>query len=534
MYRYYVMMLTGLSMIFASPGDIIGTTCHDLQSFGSFGQRISLDSDSLAYLFWTYEDYPGQVVKYIAANIRLPDGTYYGQIQVSPDYCSSVQVDGLRSSPTEPAITYNLNGISVQMWNQSPVLISDSLYWPYIAVTYKDSMMVVAAGETDLNKHHLLYSTDQGNNWVYVQSFDSCATLSQFVRASRNPGSQRVVFVHTQYITDTIAGGQLDNDIWYMVSEDGGATWGPYINLTSYQPSDTIRAYCNVNAVFDHNDKLHIVWSGRLVTDEYYYNASKIFHWDEVHDTITVVSSPPNFSPPAQGGWWIAVQGYYPGAWRLPADQPQLVVDTTDGYLYCLWHGNDEYVDCSAQGFFNGEIFGSYSTDGGLTWSDYVNLTNTRSPGAGPGECYDEDYATAAPYVIDDSIWITYVEDKDAGAYVMGEGSLTENPVRCWVFSTSLIRTGVEEYGVKDAEDGLRIFPVPFFRMLNIYLPQGVTHIRIYDAAGRLKKDFPRCSSRSLIWYGDDDSGRALAPGVYFIRVSTDTGEISRKVVKLR
>jgi Neuraminidase (sialidase) len=286
--------------------------------------------------------------------------------------------------------------------------------------------------------HHLYLTTDEGISWSYIGGFDSCATLSQFVRASENPGSNKVVFVNTSFITDTIANGQLDNNVWYMLSTDGGVTWGSRINITSYQPSDSIRAYCNVNAIFDNNDDLHIAWAGRKVTNNY-YEASKIFHWDEVSDTITIVSSPPG-PYPTPGGWWITVTGAGdPGAWRMPADQPQLIVDT-NGDLYCLWHGNDDYNDYSAAGFFNGELYGAYSTDHGITWSDYVNLTNTHSPGAGDAETY----MTAHPCVYNDSIWITYIEDKDAGDAGHAQGVETDNPVRCWIFPTSLI-TGIEE-----------------------------------------------------------------------------------------
>ena len=61
-----------------------------------------------------------------------------------------------------------------------------------------------------------------------------------------------------------------------------------------------------------------------------------------------------------------------------------------------------------------------------------------QSPGAPPGQCLDEDYATVHPYVVYDSIYITYIEDKDAGNWADAEGIRTSNPVRCWVFHKNL------------------------------------------------------------------------------------------------
>jgi len=535
MYRYYVMMLTGLSMIFASPGDIIG---YSIQDFMSVKQRIMVDDYDQAHIAWSDRE---EYSSYGMLTFRM-DGSYYS-CQCTNNWSGDLLLDITRDANPEmqrTILTYHYNpGSGYYSWididggncwgffpNDPQFLPDSNNLWPMVTAVLNGNITVATAG-FDVDEHQIYLTTDEGTTWSQVLNFDSCATNSHFVRGSHN--SSKMVFTHTRFITDSIAGGQLDNDVYYILSTDGGMNWGQYTNITGYQPDDTIRACGDICTCFDQNDNLHIVWSGRKV-DSVYHWVSKIFHWDEVHDTITVVNSPSiYYNEP--GGWWISNAATAVG---LPVDHPQFVVDHNTNILYCLWHGNDDTTDVSGSGYMNGELYGAYSTDGGLTWSDYVNLTNTRSPGAGPGECESEGSMSANPFVVNDSIFITFVEDKDAGVYALGQGELTDNPVYCWVFSTSLIRTGVEEYGAKDAEDGLRIFPVPFFRMLNIYPSQGVTYIRIYDAAGRLKKDFPRCSSRSLIWYGDDDSGRALAPGVYFIRVSTDTGEISTKVVKMR
>jgi hypothetical protein len=540
------------------PGDQIGTTWSDLQAMGSFGQRIDVDDLRQAHIIWT-DAAPG-VNKYIAWNLRYSDGSYYGETQASPSGSSSGQMDITRDlDPYDQrtVIVYHYNpgagyyswididaGNGWGTWPNTPRSpeVEDHI-WPYIAVANNNNF-ILATGDYSGNAHHLYLSTDEGLTWSYITGFDSCATLSQFVRASENPGSNKVVFVHTRYITDTIAGGQLDNDVWYTLSTDGGSSWGPHTNLSNYQPTDSVRAYCNANALFDDNDHLHVVWAGRrLDSAGHYREASKIFHWDEFNDTITVVNSPSiYYNEP--GGWWITEPGAGdPGAWRMPADHPQLVFDTATSYLYCLWHGNDDYNDYSAAGFFNGEFYGAYSTDYGITWSDYLNLTNTRTPGAGAGNCDDEDYMTACPKVVTDSIFITYIEDKDAGAHVHTEGVETENPVRCWVFWTGLIRTGIEE---KAAEYlpviGLSIFPNPFRENLCIAYGVGSNakdiDIHIYDATGREVFASPRTMPYSLhstlIWEGTDQSGNKLPAGIYFVELNTGDKKISKKVIKLK
>ncbi|MGB3340873.1 MAG: T9SS type A sorting domain-containing protein [bacterium] len=503
---------------------IIGTTAYDYQAHGGFGQRITLDSYLQAHINWMYMDM-GQTTRFCAWNARRSDSSYCGQTQASPSWSGYVQLDVTRDADPDnqrTVIAYHYNpGSGYYSWididggnlwgiginNPRTPGVPDHI-WPYVAVA-NNGNIVLATGDYNANMLHLYMTTDEGDSWTSVADFDSCANLSQFVRSSINAGSDKVVFVWTQFIQDSIASGQLDNNVWYMLSEDGGFSWGQRVNITDYQPSDSVRAFCCVNAVFDLDDNLHISWAGRKVTDNY-YDASKIFHWDEVNNTITVVSSPSTYySEP--GGWWINVSGYGDyGAWRMPADQPQLTVDILNGNLLCLWGGNDDYTDYSAGGYVNGEIFGALSTDGGLTWTPYSNLTNTRSPGANPGECMDEDYFTVYPRFYLGGMFFhgvyTYVLDKDAGGWPQTEGVLTDNPVYCYYFFWP---GGCEE----EAYESFRSTVVgPNIFSGSLLLPEG-KNCRVFDITGRTV------------------ALERMQPGIYFIEMD---GKIIQKVIKVR
>jgi len=558
-----------------SPGDQIGTTWYDLQAIGSFGQRIFVDSDGTAYMFWQWMD-AGQTQRYIACNIRFPDGSYFGEIQVTPSWSGYVQVDGTKIYPEKPVIVYHSDsGMWLLIWEEQPVQIPYTYLWPYVAVTNGEDDIVVAAADPYSDYHYLVYTSDQGNIWTYIAGYDSSTTNSYFVRASRNPGSQKVVHVWTQAM-DLGNVSQWCNDVWYQLSTDNGVTWGASINVTNYTPpynmnlgDSVIWAFNCVNAVFDAGDDLHIVWGGHLawkgLGDTLYGgDRAKVFHWEEASGIISTVNSQSIYYNEPDGWWlepWASGVPYWHGGaagnWRTICDEPQLIVDTTTNDLYCLWHGNDDSTDVSAGGFLNGELYGAYSSDGGLTWTDYVNLTNTRTPGAPAGECNDEDYMTAFPYMLNDTIYITYVEDKDAGAGVATppEGELTENPVRCWVFWAGILRTGIEEYtALTPVTMTLQCLPNPFTKLTNISFgigyPDRITHssygtgsaegmeLRILDATGRVVYDFPRITQyalrHTLSWPGTDQTGHLVPAGVYFVELSAGDKIITRKVVRLR
>ncbi len=558
-------------LLVASPGEQVGTTYYDLQANGNMGQRVAVDDSNQVYVVWMYCDgeYPGNP-RYIQYNFRYPDGTWYGATQASPSVSGYVQLDIMRGDPglgKRPVIAYHGGPfagsvIDIGLGNTSSPNVSNHI-WPYVACASNNNIILATGNSSpEADSHHLYLTTDEGSTWQRIGDFDSCTCLSQFVRASNNPGSQKVVHVWTQSIAMEYTGtllSQMACDVWYILSTDNGVTWSPPMNVTNFTPpsqmangDSTPWAYADVNAVFDNDDKLHIAWGanlGYMLNDTLFYaDHAKILHWDEMTDDLHVISSPSShYGDPA--GWWLDVMGEglspHTEVWRLPACGAQLVCDQSTGDLYCLWSGTADTTDYSAGGYFNSEIYASISTDGGINWSDYVNLTDTPSPGAGPGDCFDEDYMTAWPSVHNDSIFVTYIEDKDAGAAIIDGTAWTDNPVRVWIFHKGLI-SGIEEEASWRPEctpTMLEVYPNPFSKLTNVSFgtglgAQGIV-LKIYDASGRLVKDFSdtmlHTPSPLLIqWDGTDQSRHKLPAGVYFVKLTSGDKSLTGKIIKLR
>jgi len=106
---------------------------------------------------------------------------------------------------------------------------------------------------------------------------------------------------------------------------------------------------------------------------------------------------------------------------------------------------------------------------------------------------------------------------------------------------------GVEETAGWSQPDAfcLEVYPNPFIQMTDIrYEIPDEKHsmkdieLKIYDVTGRLVKNFSLSTAYSLlptvVWYGDDDSGRKLPAGVYFVRISNIEYKRTIPVVLLR
>jgi hypothetical protein len=484
-------------------------------------------------------------------NFRYNDGSYFGETDASPFTSGYGSLDLTPDSEViyqRSVISYHFNtgtnayypfydidaGNGYGSWPNDPKnpLNSNNMLWPMVAAAKNGNIMLATDdNNSNGNFHHCFTTTDNGATWTNPFNSDSAATISQFIMASRL--SNKVGYVETRFITDSAATGQLDGDVWFRVSTDGGVTWGSNTNLTHYQPSDTFRAFCCVSCNFDNHDNLHIVWAARKVLNGEYYDASKILHWDEIHDSITVVS---HSTGVFEGGWWGWTHPNGFGGWRLPADEPLLSYNSICGYLWCFWCGQADTTDFSLTGWPNGDIYGAWSADSGLTWSMWVNITNTHTPGAPTGECEDDDYLAVCPYAKRDSFFLTYIEDKDAGAITQTEGDTTDNIVRVLRWFCGY-HGSVEEIGNNENNQStISINPEPsrFISYISYDLPKSADiSIKMFDISGQLV---------SILDQGVKEAGNHrvkiklsdLPAGTYFIVLKDGGITRTAKLVKAR
>jgi hypothetical protein len=281
------------------------------------------------------------------------------------------------------------------------------------------------------------------------------------------------------------------------------------MNATNYQASDTTRAFVDVSGVYDQNDSLHLAWGAmRVINDNQYYNAGAIFHWSKATG-IDLVSGQGNVPGTF---WWD--QDSAMGSNKLGADHPMVSVDSL-GRLYCVWTGQIIPDDISQGGFPNGDLYGRGSVDGGNTWGAFgrtdtmIYITNSHTPGAGPGACDDDDYHSITTFTTD-SVRILYVNDKDAGSSVRAEGTTVPCPVKYLAVPAGWFSpVGVETpVGRLDGLTGglLKAHPNPFVSFAAV--PGHETEsFELYDISGR-----------KIGTYKGDRIGHDLGPGVYFLK----------------
>ncbi|HEX9916799.1 MAG TPA: dockerin type I repeat-containing protein [candidate division Zixibacteria bacterium] len=235
-----------------------------------------------------------------------------------------------------------------------------------------------------------------------------------------SPVSQKVCIAWLQYTSNSAT----KNEVMYLESTNNGNDWmaagnmGTPVQITSYGASGfRDRAYCDIAAVYDYNDELHIMWTTFTENNS---NDVTLWHWSSITGIRKVSSA-------------FATSSVDPGAWNLLIAKFTLGVgsdpsDTAFNYLYVNYTKFKE-GDISAGGFANGDVCAKASSNGGLTWGQEINLTNTNSNGCAPGDCESEHWPSLAERV-DSFLYVQYIYDRDAGGIPNGEGTHTNNPVR--------------------------------------------------------------------------------------------------------
>jgi len=350
----------------------------------------------------------------------------------------------------------------------------------------------------------IIYFRKVGNNHLGVWDdppyvVDTVHDIAQDVACSKTTGKAALVWVANLPSPATAPASshgywqysQLDNDIWYQISTNYGASWGPMINVTQNVDGEAgYRPYTDLQALMTTDEHLHIIWSGRVWPADANTGGSvgfdcRIFQWgtDLAPGNIRTVANLEYDQTHCSGG-----------AWQMQGSK--MSIGECDGKLYGMWtQFNDPAVmmnDCHQRaldggtdqvGAANGELYLAVSADDGLTWDAPRNLTNTHTsgcthdPSEPGGPCRSEHWSNmnrlgtnltgnmTGAVVVDPSgeyvggyyLDVQYIADPDPGGIVQDEGTwqmadvqwfrlACVEPVPTAIFNPSWREIGFPEY----------------------------------------------------------------------------------------
>jgi hypothetical protein len=520
-----------------SPGETVGTTQYDYQSNGTIGNKIVVDGDGTVHITWMNGiSYPGTRQVYFncksngvwlspgnGVRVGYKNGDGYPSIAAMSDGRAVVAYHNAASGAESLFVAIDAFSCLGQFDYYHPPSRLSGLFstWPNIAVQANGNIQLTA---TTNSQSIVMYtrSTNGGVNWTAAATVDTSGSISQMITTS--PVSNKVAIIYTRENIDA----QVDttSDIYYVQSNDG-LVWdfrNNRVNVTNYGPDhDSISAGSDIDAVYDYNDNLHILWNAHWATTTYYYYLSWLYHYSSATGVITEIAKSDSLWPSAGcdfGGWnWH----YCKMSMGAKADGG-LVITYTDF----------DTSDCSECGYANGDIYGQYSGDGGATWHQRVNVTNSQTPGCINGDCDSDNWSSLAEKV-DDNGHLFYVNDKDAGGIPQTECVVSDNNVMYYAFPVTLL--GVEEPTPVPLTFSLdQNYPNPFNARTTIRFSlekRGNVKLEIYDILGSrvasVLDETREAGSYAVNW-----NANGMASGVYYYKLTTKDGAISKQMVLVK
>ncbi len=100
------------------------------------------------------------------------------------------------------------------------------------------------------------------------------------------------------------------------------------------------------------------------------------------------------------------------------------------------------------------------------------------------------------------------------------------------------VLVGIEEANSSTPEFSLKVLPNPFTKSAKIRLPilNESYQLKIYNAEGKLVRQWEKAQTEPaniIIWDGTDNQGKRMPAGIYFIKMTTETRDLSQKVILL-
>ena len=279
--------------------------------------------------------------------------------------------------------------------------------------------------------YRMLPGVAGGGSFSTISHFDSSCSITPVVAVSKV--SKRVAIA---FLKPAAPAGTCDygSDVAFIESMNLGNDWidgsvwpAPEFNLTHYGTGSGDRAFSDLSACYDYQDSLHIIWVATAFDSTqpgtYTPSDARLYHWSKAAGTSIVAQQSEPYSTNIAGA-----HNAFVAKPSISASDPIYHPAGDSVYLWVTWTRFDT-TDIAANGFGNGDLFGTGSNTGGATWGGKYNLTNTQTDNCSYGNCLSEHWSSLAQNMWNGDLHMEYVCDQDAGGAIQDASQWMSNPM---------------------------------------------------------------------------------------------------------
>jgi hypothetical protein len=397
-------------------GTVIDSTTYDFQCNSNIHQRIATVGDSALHVtaMISYDqDFVTRGMKYVYyyngvfTNFNYVEGTGVGNQwggfgSVISYYVPDLGLGNIAMMTSHPNLDARAHGLHWYYFQdvfqglgaffptEGPIgneaIPCDYPLWPSMYITNDLTGDIAMAGRTNVGGCVGPFE----DIWVAHKTYGSLSwdppiSLVVYEDWWNGPGIPTLAGADNGYFA--IAVQEFQTNVYFWDSTDGGATWSARQNITGYSmdpqhalpdsSSTEYRPTQNAALAMSPGGTPHIIWTAYqargLESDSLWTPGSglwqyrtKLEHWDPVNGINEVYRHTTGVADTVQGT-----------AFAFNVGHPSIGFGPTDDIIYVIYEG---FVDADVDpttGLGFGDIYVSLSTDGGATWQDRVNITNS-------------------------------------------------------------------------------------------------------------------------------------------------------------
>lgn len=563
---YYTPTVKALSLDYE-----VGNTWYDLMSNSSSDHRCYLYPDNTIGITFTFGQQPTTFPDR-GTGYNYFDGTSWGPTPTG-------RIEPIRTGwpsyshlGTNGEVVVAHNGTQLVMnkrttkgtgaWIQSlipyPAAINPT--WPRIC-TKGDTIHVLAADQSvnyfgQVNPLVYYRSTDAGATWdIQAQipaGLDSVAGYTE--------GYGGDVYSWAEPVGNTLAFVVGDNwsDLSLMKSTDGGTTWNktiifqhPYFNFQEAHTLalDTPYVCDGTHAVsLDANGNAHVAFGVMRVLNSDTTDASTswfplvdgIAMWNEGEPTFVGATAldPTNLDAAGKLVAWVVdadnsgvlfdqltdVNAQIPLYYTSCSSTPQLTIDQTNGDMYLVYKSFREDMLSSGNQFFS-HIWGRKFCTSDNNWGPFTEITG------GLDHDQVECVFPAMSKTLNSNFHLIYMYSFEPGLHIRGDADAPEQNSMMYLTGTlSDIPCNPVSVHETNITGNISIYPNPVANSMSVSFAKTTNAtVEIYNSIGSLVYN-----NNFNVNKGDvkDVNLNSLSSGIYMVKVKTNEGVYSNKIVK--
>jgi len=464
--------LTKNQRAYATPGTVIGTTTYDLQTNSGGIRRIHINpANNQLSAVWTGST---------DLSTNWADrGTFYNSTTGGTwGAAPTTRLESNRHGWPVLAITDNVEFWGAHLTDAALPYKADTDYGTgnhgsgiyTTGTSFYGLWPRAAAGGNNGRTIHLMntHRADNGdigainNRYKYYRSTDDGATWGitymEFVGIDSTSGHNTIggdayPLAACKDVVATAIGSGGFSPLYIAKSIDNGTTWttdsvpfgtvhalnhggnvvSPEVIIDGkHDFSDTIPSYNRQDVLVDHNGTVHIVAAKRRYYDDdatdatiSIFGTTELLYWnDKMGDNYTRLPGTFDYNLSSK----LEFNSTFPYG-DANKTMPTLSVDTITGNLYLIyacWVENTHIMNPTGstakdidQNFT--DIYGTFSTDTGKTWSKAVNLTKGSFYG------FENVYPSTAPFVSNGKMHLMWMRDTEPGIALQNDMDPVQN-----------------------------------------------------------------------------------------------------------